>query len=370
MRKKPDKRKIKSPNKRRTAPAKMKSRNKRTTAAAKMKSPSKSNSSIGKEPKVKRSPRPSPYKSRNSGKIASPSRNSGKIASPIRNSGKKPAEIISPSKILNSEFEKLKLPSFNETQLLVPGDFVILTNASFGLSNKTNVHAYFLGVDKTDNRKFFQPLSPDLLEDEPYEPDDNYDELFHYKYDGPVQVIDKKQEPLLFIDKLKNNRIALNGLSSTIYEFSSNPGILKNGEIGIINGIVMCVGVVIHNETSGDMIAYHYVKPYLRSQDNRSEIFSFIKDSMAELNWDFNNSKLFLFIQERKEHADEHNDAVEYIISNLETTPTIVNIVDGTIKFSNVENLNSNSIHYEYRQRGGSTDQELELANNFFNKNK
>jgi len=253
---------------------------------------------------------------------------------------------------------KKKTPSFDintptplveitPTTKLNAGDHVILLNSKFGIALKNNIHAYFVGIDKIDNKKFFQPLSSDLTDDEPFEPDNNYNEFFHYKYDGPIEIVEKKQSSSPLLDKLENNKTVFYQ-PNKFYEFSSQPGLLLNGEVGIINGLIMCVGLIIQNKISGNIIACHYVKPVAKSQDNRIEIFTFISNSMKKLKWNFQNSQLFLFIQNRKEHTNEHTDAINFITSKLQTSPNIINITAGTIKFSNSHNHHSNTLHFYY----------------------
>lgn len=83
----------------------------------------------------------------------------------------------------------------------------------------------------------------------------------------------------------------------------------------IISGIIMCLGIAVVNE-NGDKLLCHYVtgNDHYETEKNKLEE---IKQEMQERNWNWNNSKLFIYYINDKKHSDAQNKSINIVAEAL-----------------------------------------------------
>ena len=214
---------------------------------------------------------------------------------------------------------------------LFPGIIVTLIKPKLNwkIDPKT-ISAYYSGTDNDDNRHFFQIKE----EDDEYIDDNIFDPFFHIKHDGKYEIQVQKQSNIK--EKLLENREKLDFYRYPMFDFSSSVGLLEKGEVGGFTGLIMCIGVVIHNKKIGDILAFHYVAPNEESQDNRQKAFNNIENAMEALNWYETDCEIYLFMKINKSVEDAVNRAVKNILDNF-----------GDYKF-NTYTLDKNILSFEH----------------------
>lgn len=228
---------------------------------------------------------------------------------------KKQVKMRSKRKSTNKSKRKLSRKSRTAAaeidENLFPGIIVTLIKPKLNwkIDPKT-ISAYYSGIDN-DNRHFFQIKE----EDDEYIDDNIFDPSFHIKHDGKYEI--EVQKPPNIKEKLLENREKLDFYQYPMFDFSSSVGLLEKGEVGGFTGLIMCVGVVIHNKKIGDILAFHYVAPNEESQDNRQKAFNNIENAMEALNWYETDCEIYLFMKINKSVEDAVNRAVKDILDNF-----------------------------------------------------
>lgn len=201
------------------------------------------------------------------------------------------------------------------------GTIVTLINPSLGWQkDPETIIAYYSGKDNTDGKRYFTIK----YENDEFVVDEAFDPTFHIKHDGMYKIEPKQSDNIEEI--LLKNKQKLNW-DPPVFDFSSYVGILKKAEIGVFTGIIMCIGVVMHNKRNGDSLAFHYVVPDAENQDNRQKAFEAIKDAMISFKWDVNDCKLHLFMQNNEATKDAVNEARLDISRNFSEYEPVVHIL-------------------------------------------
>jgi hypothetical protein len=201
------------------------------------------------------------------------------------------------------------------------GTIVTLINPKLDWQkNPETIIAYYSGKDNKDGKRFFTIKE----ENDEFVADEAFDPVFHIKHDGMYKIEPKQSDNIEEI--LLKNKQKLNW-DPPVFDFSSYVGILKKGEIGVFTGIIMCIGVVMHNKRNGDSLAFHYVVPDAENQDNRQKAFETIKDAMISFKWDVNDCKLHLFMQNNEATKDAVNEARLDISRNFSEYEPVVHIL-------------------------------------------
>ena len=207
---------------------------------------------------------------------------------------------------------------------LDPGTIVTLIKPNLNWEKvPETITAYYIGVHSKDNELFYRIKE----EDDMYEPGETYDPMFHIKHDGDYKIETEKScsiEEILLKNKYKLNCFP------PAFDFSSDVGMLRRGEIGVFTGIIMCVGVAMHNIHTGDILAFHYVAPHAENQDNRQKAFKTIKDAMKFFKWNIDHCKLNLFLK-INETTQEALDAALVISNNFAGYESYIHVLDNRI---------------------------------------
>lgn len=209
----------------------------------------------------------------------------------------------------------------NRRDDLTPGTIVTLINPSLGWQTvPKRITVYYSGIDTKDGKRFFtiKEENDEFVHDNVFEPG------FHIKHDGMYKIEPPKSSNIEEI--LLKNKQKLNW-DPPVFDFSSYVGMLKKAEIGVFTGIIMCIGVVMHNKRNGDSLAFHYVVPDAENQDNRQKAFEAIKDAMISFKWDVNDCKLHLFMQNNEATKDAVNEARLDISRNFSEYEPVVHIL-------------------------------------------
>jgi len=221
----------------------------------------------------------------------------------------------------------------NRLDDLVAGTIVTLINPRLGWQKEPEtITAYYSGIDTKDGKHFFTIKD----ENDEFIPGEKYNSEFHINHDGEYRIEPKQSdniEEILLKNKEKLNR------DPPVFDFSSFAGMLKKTEIGVFTGIIMCVGVVIHNKRNGDSLAFHYVVPDVKNQDNRQKAFDTIKEAMKSFKWEANDCQLHLFMKDNEATKDAVNEARIDISGNFrEYKPFIHILYNRPITFQHDDN--------------------------------